>query len=765
MPIIGKTLTNPTFDPSALSSCILWLDAADTNTVQLVNGRVSAWLDKSQYKATTVSQATLSRRPYYTPGQSVDFSGGTSSNSLFASFNTTNIPSGVNNQSSDLSIFLVAKRYSDSVTHIVGTSNTGSTSNIRIGFYFSNLDGFTYIGLYGGATPLSTPRVSGFASNYTVSEGNHLIYANVITSNWYLRNWGSNLGSNLTAANNWDWRTIGLHLGGDGVNFYSTSISELLVFPGDINESEMQAIEGYLARKWNLLSKLPSNHIFKSDVPYMTNFNLISEIGRPDTWFDASDRTKIASSGTTLTTWSNEGNFYDQYSAISNASVTSGTPTTGVATQNNLNLISFPDTSRIQYSAIFGSQDRSRFIATRQTVSGNIIFMNQGGVVSSGNDYLGISNNTLIEVAQGVSNTLRTGTIASQLNSFNIYTFVNSSTATGSNRIAITGSNQTLTTSTLAQSYNTNSATTYLNWTTGGQDMGEFISYSSRLRLYQQQKIEGYLAWKWGVKGNLPTTSPYLRFPPLSVAFNPRQISDCILWIDAADPTTVTLTNGFVTSISNKGIATQTSLGEGNGFTYNQTKFNGSYPSFYNSDISGSKLLCRGSNISSTGSTAFFIVGSRDTQTGSTSNYLVDGTSTQRIRVFGLPAGNFQMALTSSTMVNLTSVNITNGFIGSFLFNSATGNPIAYLNGSFNASSNSLTVNGAGLRIGNSTSSNEPWNGHICEVIAYRNVSNAISATNVLSVFQVQLIEGYLAHKWGLTRLLPNGHPYKNFRP
>jgi len=28
-----------------------------------------------------------------------------------------------------------------------------------------------------------------------------------------------------------------------------------------------------------------------------------------------------------------------------------------------------------------------------------------------------------------------------------------------------------------------------------------------------------------------------------------------------------------------------------------------------------------------------------------------------------------------------------------------------------------------------------------------------------------QIVEGYLAHKWGLTNLLPINHPYKNSQP
>jgi hypothetical protein len=33
------------------------------------------------------------------------------------------------------------------------------------------------------------------------------------------------------------------------------------------------------------------------------------------------------------------------------------------------------------------------------------------------------------------------------------------------------------------------------------------------------------------------------------------------------------------------------------------------------------------------------------------------------------------------------------------------------------------------------------------------------------SLPQIQRVEGYLAHKWGLVARLPSTHPYRKFRP
>ena len=43
--------------------------------------------------------------------------------------------------------------------------------------------------------------------------------------------------------------------------------------------------------------------------------------------------------------------------------------------------------------------------------------------------------------------------------------------------------------------------------------IGEIILFSTALSLQQQQQVEGYLAWKWGLQGKLPPTHPYKSFP------------------------------------------------------------------------------------------------------------------------------------------------------------------------------------------------------------------------------------------------------------
>ena len=90
--------------------------------------------------------------------------------------------------------------------------------------------------------------------------------------------------------------------------------------------------------------------------------------------------------------------------------------------------------------------------------------------------------------------------------------------------------------------------------------ISEVICYNTALTVGQRQQVEGYLAWKWGLQGNLPSNHPYKSAAPVGSGptfntsqittipltiqknrnFTPPQISGCQLWMDAADSSTIT---------------------------------------------------------------------------------------------------------------------------------------------------------------------------------------------------------------------------------
>lgn len=84
--------------------------------------------------------------------------------------------------------------------------------------------------------------------------------------------------------------------------------------------------------------------------------------------------------------------------------------------------------------------------------------------------------------------------------------------------------------------------------------VAEILQYNRSLAPEDQRRVEGYLAWKWGLQNNLPTTRTFSSNAPLSRPFRPIDIPDCIVWFDAADTRTLTLSGTQVTSWQNKGL-------------------------------------------------------------------------------------------------------------------------------------------------------------------------------------------------------------------
>lgn len=84
------------------------------------------------------------------------------------------------------------------------------------------------------------------------------------------------------------------------------------------------------------------------------------------------------------------------------------------------------------------------------------------------------------------------------------------------------------------------------------------------------------------------------------------------------------------------------------------------------------------------------------------------------------------------------------------------------LNGSggFENGTQTLSVNNAAptfpLRVGNVWGNQWQLPGNMCEMIGI---------PSLVSQSETEVVEGYLAHKWGIQSSLPNDHPYKNFAP
>jgi hypothetical protein len=71
-----------------------------------------------------------------------------------------------------------------------------------------------------------------------------------------------------------------------------------------------------------------------------------------------------------------------------------------------------------------------------------------------------------------------------------------------------------------------------------GLAIGEFLIFDGALTDTERQQVEGYLANKWGIQSQLPATHPY--YYAITIQ-NPTQIPGCLLWLDGADASTITI--------------------------------------------------------------------------------------------------------------------------------------------------------------------------------------------------------------------------------
>lgn len=133
--------------------------------------------------------------------------------------------------------------------------------------------------------------------------------------------------------------------------------------------------------------------------------------------------------------------------------------------------------------------------------------------------------------------------------------------------------------------------------------------------------------------------------------------------------------------------------------------------------------------------------------------YLYTNGATAVTNAFNTSVNSFNA---NAPALTVTDWNILGGTVatggGSLIgyANGVAGTPTT-VTGNVNAEALALTV---GAR--HAGTPDQPWTGDIAEIVL---------CASVLSQANREKMEGYLAHKWGLTALLDSGHPYKSAAP
>ena len=312
-------------------------------------------------------------------------------------------------------------------------------------------------------------------------------------------------------------------------------------------------------------------------------------------------------------------------------------------------------------------------------------------------------------------------------------------------------------------------------------NLHELIIYNKPLAQADREKVEGYLAHKWALEGNLPPDHPYKDAAP--TVWVPNNIAGLSGWYRADSLTG--LNDGDPVS----------AWGDDSGLNRDMTEGSATLPTYkvgiQNSlpvvDFAGANFIgtptaskSEWSFMHQQGTTVFVVYQTRENTrygiigtsgfSGNQRGYLLAANFANQGSILNyVAAGSGGTLLTPVQHISSFYVALPN--VTNLL--AATCNPTKavasersthHINGTFRGANNTRTdavvfgVPYLPLRMGlNGPSSNMLYlNGFIAEVVIY---------DSELSNEDRQTVEGYLAHKWGITANLPVDHPYKNEAP
>jgi len=505
------------FNPAALPNCVGWFDGADplgTGVAPTAGAALTTWYDKSGQANNAVS---VGSNPTYSNGY-VNFRG---SNTL--AFTTPNALVASNS----FSIFVVEQRSNvqtaTNYTYWLAGSTTSQNTDLQFGYRNSN---DVTLGFFNNDVDFSS------VPNPTANEPFRLWDGIWDGTNQYIYLNGSNAAQRAQSGNLTSWSNGSIGFYGASATFYSGNIGEIIFYKPALNATYRQQVEGYLAYKWGVQSNLPSTHPVASNESAILYSNIVipmsktifmsgtnrwlpTKISGLGLWLDAADTSTIVQSGGSVSQWN------DKSGNGINCTI-SGTPTLLTSSLNGLNGIQFYNTTGSNSNAwtspsfaISSTNSISAFVVGNSTPvnPGNIYFISTGlSAPSTPNDNLSMVINTSTAAYRlYVNGATFSSTAFTNTNGVtNLYEVTyNNATETpyvnGTAYVTASGSGTGLASSQYIGSYTG----------TGGANLKEYeiLLFNVSLTTIQRQQVEGYLAWKWGLRTSLPANHPYKIIP------------------------------------------------------------------------------------------------------------------------------------------------------------------------------------------------------------------------------------------------------------
>jgi hypothetical protein len=255
-PSVIATATPTGWTPAALGTNLsLWLDADEASTITLNGSTVSQWNDKSG-NGRHATQGTASAQPAYTAS-------GLNGRPVLTFDSTNDFLGTALTLPHPLSMYAVAQFNplggvnarailgSGNLSYALGYLNAAPASN-AYALWNPNVNGGAYINNTTGLGPVVVGSTT--ASN---DENTWNTYVN-----------GSNAGQTISDTGTPNAPSpILIGWTGNGSEYWSGPIAEVVVLSQTMTTADRQRVEGYLAHKWGLTANLPAGHPYTTTPP------------------------------------------------------------------------------------------------------------------------------------------------------------------------------------------------------------------------------------------------------------------------------------------------------------------------------------------------------------------------------------------------------------------------------------------------------------------------------------------------------------------
>ena len=506
-------VANRPFQPVDIAGCQLWLDAADATTIVGTASDVTGWKDKSGsgYSASKYSvdtgTITTSTSPNGLPTLLL------TNNRMTISNVTLNVAQ---------TVFIVCK-YNSSAYISLATQGTNPLIGGNLWYYMT-----ANWNLYNDNAGFGTWDLSYATINPT---NRTTIYP---VNNWLVLCLGYNLGTTLShytingtsriqylaassavsaGTNTGVYVINGVSQGNGGI----LTIGEMLHYNRSISVSERLQIESYLAQKWGLQSALPPTppHPGRFLPSYSTVFTpkSVSDLAL---WLDAADRSTITipEESSFIDAWADKSG--SGYIAQKNSS--DGYPYAEIVTIDRRTGVGIAN-GRMYIPNFFWNNRFTQFIVANTESSITTSITNSQSTVER-DFYLSTGNVPLVNDFGSQTSTRDQRYVGSLPGTINTWVIFCIGYDLGSTLSHYTLNGVSSISELFPDFNNMAPLTNYFqinpppNIDTLQTTYGEILHYNRSLTVNERQQVEGYLAWKWGLASNLPSTHPYAKFSP-----------------------------------------------------------------------------------------------------------------------------------------------------------------------------------------------------------------------------------------------------------